>query len=92
MSFFRKRYPDQKSFTFNRGISKSRIGYFLKRSSCDCNIEHANVSHFPFSDHDLVFIDTDFSKTEKGPGVWKLNASTIYSTQFHDSIEQLWPT
>ena len=34
----------------------------------------------------------DFSKTEKGPGVWKMNVSTIHSAQFRESIMYLWPT
>ena len=34
---------------------------------------------------------TDFTKTEKGPGVWKMDVATIYSAQFRESIEHLWP-
>ena len=89
---FRRRHPDKKSFTFKRGTSKSRIDYFLTETSCDNSITSKNIVHFPFSDHDIINIATNFSKIELGPGVWKMNVATIHSTQFQESIEYLWST
>ena len=89
---FRRRYPMKRSFTFKRGSSKSRIDYFLIETTCDSYINNTNIDHFPFSDHDIIYIATDFSKTDKGPGVWKMNVATINSAQFRESIEYLWAT
>ena len=89
---FRKQNPDKKAFTFSRGKSKSRIDFFLTPLTRDCNIKQSSVFHFLFSDHDIVNIYTDFKTIDHGPGVWKMNAVTITSAQFQESIENLWPT
>ena len=88
---FRAHYPDKKSFTFSRGDSKPRIDFFLTPITSRCSIKSSSVYHFPFSDHDIVNISTDFKKTDHGPGVWKMNVATIYSAQFQEGFENLWP-
>ena len=89
---FQRRHPDKKSFTFQRGTSKSRIDYFLTETSCDNSINSTNIAHFPFSDHDIIHIATHFSKIEQGPDILKTNVATIHSPQFQESIEYLWST
>ena len=88
---FRAENPDKKSFTFSRGDSKSRIDFFLTPITRRCSIKSTSVCPFPFSDHDIVNISTDFKKTDHGPGVWKMNVATIYSAQFQEGLENLWP-
>ena len=88
---FRAQNPDKMSFTFSRGDSKSRIDYFLTPITRRGHIKSSSIFHFPFSDHDIVNISTDFKKFDHGPGVWKMNVATIYSAQFQESIENLWP-
>ena len=88
---YRKHHPNKKVFTFSRGDSKSRIDFFLTPRTRECKIKASTVCHFPFSDHDIVSINTDFKKIDHGPGVWKMNVSTITSEQFRESLEHLWP-
>ena len=33
----------------------------------------------------------DLEKCSKGPGIWKMNANTIQSNIFRESLEKLWP-
>ena len=88
---FRKRFPTQRKFTFSPGISKSRIDLFLTSKLLDSNIKSTSIIHFPFSDHDAVKLNMDFSQTARGPGIWKMNVKTIQSSIFRESIETLWP-
>ena len=88
---FRKRFPTQQIFTFSRGISKSRIDLFLTSKLLDSKIKSTSIIHFPFSDHDAVKLNMDFSQTARGPGIWKMNVKTIQSSIFRESIETLWP-
>lgn len=36
-------------------------------------------------------LDLDINKIERAPGVWKMNAATIQSVNFQESIEHIWP-
>ena len=91
IDIFRKRFETKQSFTFSRGLSKSRIDYFLISCLLDSKVNNAQITHFPFSDHDAVSIDIDMTKCKRGPGVWKMNIKTIFSNIFRESLETLWP-
>ena len=49
------------------------------------------LSRICFSDHDAVVLHLDLEKCSKGPGIWKMNANTIQSNIFRESLEKLWP-
>ena len=86
-----KRFPTKQLFTISRGSSKSRIDLFLTSKLLDRIIRATSIVHFPFSDHDAVKLNVDFSQTAKGPGIWKMNVQTIQSSIFRECIERLWP-
>ena len=88
---YRKRYPNKNHFTFSRGISRSRIDYYLTSAMPDGYINDSAVVNFPFSDHDAIILQFDLDKSLKGPGIWKMNANTIQSDIFRESLEKLWP-
>ena len=88
---YRKRYPNKNTFTFSRGNSRSRIDYFLTSAMLDGFIKDSAVVNFPFSDHDAIILQFDLDKSLKGPGIWKMNANTIQSDIFRESLEKLWP-
>ena len=54
---FRKQFQTKQSFTFSRGLSKSRIDFILISSLLDGSIKDTSIIHFPFSDHDAVRIN-----------------------------------
>ena len=91
VDIYRKRFLSKQSFTFSRGSSKSRIDYFLTSWLLDSNIDNTSILHFPFSDHDAIRIDIDMLQCKRGPGIWKMNTKTIFSTSFRESLEKLWP-
>ena len=86
-----KRYPNKNTFTFSRGNSRSRIDYFLTSAMLDSYINDSAVVNFPFSDHDAIILRFDLDTSLKGPGIWKMNANTIQSDIFRESLEKLWP-
>ena len=51
-----------------------------------------SVNHFPFSEHDIIVLDRGLSKSINIPGIWKMNAQTIQTSIFRESLEKLWPT
>ena len=89
---FRKLYPRKQAYTFARGSSKSRIDYFCISTLLDCYVNDNSIHHFPFSDHDAVALDINLNKSPNGPGIWKMNAQTIQTNIFRESLEKLWPT
>ena len=89
---FHKRYPRKHAYTFTRGSSKFRIYYFCISTLLDCYMDDASIHYFPFSDHDAVVLDINLNKSLNGPGIWKINAQTIQTHVFRESLEKLWPT
>ena len=57
----------------------------------DVYIKDTAVVNFPFSDHDAILLQFDLDKSLKGPGIWKMNANTILSDIFRESLEKLCP-
>ena len=89
---YRKRYPNKTTFTFSMGNSKSQIDYFLTLTILECYIKDTSVKNFPFSDHDAITLQIDLANHLMGPGIWKMNANTIHTDTFRESLEKLWPT
>ena len=86
---FRKREPSKLCYSFSRAHSKSRIDFFLMSNSLDSSIHNASIEYFPYSDHDIVRLNSCFRQIQRGPGVWKMNIATIKSALFKESIERL---
>jgi exonuclease III len=87
---WRRRNPHGKSYTFSRNYSKSRIDLFLLSKSIDNEIEHSKITHFPYSDHDLISIKLNYENTIRGPGQWKLNCSILNNAHYNELIERFW--
>ena len=77
-------HPASKRYTWHRPANKSasRIDFFLTPQSIldlttDCNIVPAVCT-----DHSLVELSIEFSKTTRGPGFWKLNNTLLFEENY----------
>ena len=66
---WREQYPSKKHFSFRRVNSSSRIDYIFCSKSLNSNIFNTRISHFPFSDHDLVSTKIKLDEIARGPGI-----------------------
>ena len=63
----RKHNTNKKRHSFQRGDSKSRIGFILCSSGlCNKGFD-TKMKHFIFSDNDLVFTKLKLDQIERGP-------------------------
>ena len=88
--YWRRRYPNKRSYSWARGNKKSRIDYWLTSQSLNDKIDHVDYKACPFSDHDMAIIQINTSKEPLGPGTWKMNASVIKSELFKTCFTNFW--
>ena len=87
---FRRRFPDKKTFSWNRSKKGSRIDYWLISRSLDNQVESIDYKVCPLSDHNLVQLKFRVTEMKHGPGIWKMNKKTITSSLFQKSFVGLW--
>ena len=79
---WRKRFPDKKEYSWQRGNKASRIDYWLISTSLDSQIEYVGYQQCAMSDHKLVEMSMRTSETAHGMGFWKMNSNVIQSKLF----------
>ena len=87
---WRRRHPEKRAFSWNRGNKFSRIDYWLISESLDNQTESIEYQTCAFSDHKLVKLSFRTSESPHGNGVWKLNEMVIKSTLFQKSFTAIW--
>ena len=72
----------------NPTLQASRIDYALISQGLDQEVE--NVMYFKGikSDHDALFLSINLTKSERGAGYWKFNASHLRNSEFVEEFKQ----
>ena len=74
----------------NKGISQSRLDYFITANSFVYNIEKADIKPSFLSDHNIITLqflgNTDQSK---GKGMWKFNTSLLKDNEYVVKMNKL---
>ena len=88
---WRRRNPSKKAFTF-RGKGKSRIDLWLIDRSFDPIVTSCSIINNPITknDHCALTLRLKFDECERGPGIWKLNASVLETYIFKESFQTFW--
>ena len=89
---WRRRYPTKTEYTFSRASAKSRLDYFLSSRSIDNELDQVKIRHFQYSDHDAISLRLNTENIERGPGLWKLNASILENSKYKEIISTFWCT
>ena len=89
---WRRRHPTKTEYTFSRASAKSRIDYFLSSKSIDNELDQIKIRHFQYSDHDAISLRLNTENIERGPGLWKLNASILENSEYLEIISKFWIT
>jgi len=78
---FRKRYPEEKSYTRHAANSHTRLDRFYINNAC--TFQHQQVLPSLFSDHDVVNLSlTSLHKTTPKTHVWKNNTSSFKKEKY----------
>ena len=72
---WRRRHPTNKSFTFKRNNSQSRLDYFLCSKVINNEIEQTYITPCLLSYHIFVEIKINTNRVERGLGLWILDKS-----------------
>ena len=86
----RRRNPDKKMFSWNRGTKASRIDLWLISKSLDNQVDKCNYKLCPLSDHNPVELKFRTTETAYGKGIWKLSLETLTSDLFQKSFKSFW--
>ncbi|CAC5413899.1 E3.1.11.2 [Mytilus coruscus] len=87
---WRSKFPTNRSYSFQRGNSKSRIYYIFCTKFLSCKISNTSIFTFPFSDHDIVTSKIKLNDIERGPGMWIMNLNTIKTDEFSNAFKTFW--
>ena len=87
---WRRRNTTNKSFTFKRNNSQSRLDYFLCSKVINNEIEQTNITPCLLSDHSFVEIKINTNLVERGPGLWILNNSRLDNSDHSNLINSYW--
>ena len=90
---WRYRNPDKREFTrkqiVNNVCKQTRIDFSLISRSLIPFATHAYIKYTSLSDHAINVVKFDFSKVERGPGMWIFNNQLLTDSVFTKSINEL---
>ena len=93
IDIWRYLHPTSKQFTWSarNGSLSSRIDLIGCPVAWVPSMSSSEILPFPFSDHCAVLLSGSFpSLIPPGPGVWKLNISTLENDDYFELISSFW--
>lgn len=70
-------------------VCRSRIDFVLCTRIVENFIEKIEYEDTSFSDHKFLFFKVDWSKVQRGPGVWILNTEVLKNEDYVLSIKEI---
>ena len=93
IDIWRKQHPEERSYTWRRanGSQASRLDMFWISSSLSEHVSQVDILPFFRSDHSYVYLQLAFpALPDRGPGVWKLNASILKDEALTAEVRDFW--
>ena len=87
---WRRRYHDERCFTWEGRGKQSRIDYWLIPQSLDNEIDEVTINRAPFSDHSAICLVLHTDETVRGRGIWKMNVSILTNDVFRNAFFDKW--
>ena len=87
---WRRRYPENREYTWYDKEKGSRIDYWLTSESLSCQILEVSNSHAPRTDHRIISLKLSTNEVKRGKGIWKLNTSLLFDNEYKDKIRHFW--
>ena len=88
--FWRRKYPDNREYTWYGPDKASRIDYWLTSKSLNCQIQEVSNSHAPRTDHRIITLKLSTNEVKRGKGIWKLNTSLLFDNEYKQKIRDFW--
>ena len=91
---WRIRNPNTRRYTWFREfiqgkLSASRIDFYIISNHLCASVEETNIEVGYMSDHSLIEMKINISKTIRGPGVWKFNNQFLENEKFQNDIKNI---
>ena len=90
---WRHRNPGKREFTrsmiVQNTLKQSRIDYFLISRNIIPFVINFYITHTLISDHEFVGLKLDFSKIERGGGIWIFNNQLLKDEIFNNAINDI---
>lgn len=87
---WRSRNPEVKRYTWFRSLrAMSRIDLFLINVGLVPLVQDIEIISAPISDHQPIILTMLTSECERGPGLWKFNASHLADKNFVKELREL---
>ena len=93
IDIWRSKHPDERNYTWSRvnGSQASRLDMFWISSPLSIHVLDVDIFPFFRSDHSYVYLRVALpSMPDRGPGVWKLNASLLKNKAYEAQICDFW--
>jgi exonuclease III len=93
IDIWRSKHPDERNYTWSRanGSQASRLDMFWISSPLSMHVLDVDIFPFFRSDHSYVYLRVALpSMPDRGPGVWKLNASLLKNKAYEAQICDFW--
>ena len=87
---WRRRYPDNREYTWDGRNKMSRIDFWLTSKSLNNQIEDIFHCYAPYTDHKSINIILKTDELPRGKGIWKMNVSNILKEEFKNEFLTMW--
>lgn len=88
VDIWRIRNPTSKNYTFRRGNYASRLDFFLISAHLSDTANNIKIQLLAHSDHALISCDLRPTSENRGPGLWRFDASLLSNKDFMTEITQ----
>lgn len=88
VDIWRIRNPTRKSYTFGRGSYSSRLDLFLISTHLSDTANNIKIQNIAHSDHALISCDLCSNTENRGPGLWRFDATLLSNDDFITEITQ----
>ena len=87
---WRRRYPNEKEYSWNGRGRMSRIDFWLTSLSLNNQIDDVYHCYAPYTDHKSINIIIRTEEISQGKGIWKMNTSNILKEEFRQDFTEMW--
>ena len=91
VDIWRIQNPDKHQFTWHSNSRPTvfcRLDYFLISDNLTNFVSQNNIKPGYNTDHSLIRLDLDYIKIDRGPGVFKLNNSILFESDYQEIIRK----
>lgn len=87
IDIWRTLHPSTRQYSFRRGNYGSRLDYWMVSSHLLGTGTKSDITPYPLSDHSTITVSIGPPKNDRGPGLWRFDASLLKQPEYVDLIK-----